>query len=90
MPVHLGSMGESIKTVIRLNAGKMKPGDVYVLNAPYNGGTHLPDVTVITPVFDAGSKFSSTSARAAITPTSAASRRARCRRARRWSKRRAC
>ena len=51
MPVHLGSMSESIKTVIRLNAGKMKPGNVYVLNAPYNGGTHLPDVTVITPVF---------------------------------------
>jgi 5-oxoprolinase (ATP-hydrolysing) len=49
--VHLGSMGESIKAVIRLNAGKMKPGDVFVLNAPYNGGTHLPDVTVITPVF---------------------------------------
>jgi 5-oxoprolinase (ATP-hydrolysing) len=52
MPVHLGSMGESIKTVIRLNAGKMRPGNVYVLNAPYNGGTHLPDVTVITPVFE--------------------------------------
>jgi 5-oxoprolinase (ATP-hydrolysing) len=52
MPVHLGSMGESVKTVIRLNAGKMRPGDLYVLNAPYNGGTHLPDVTVITPVFD--------------------------------------
>src|SRR5688500_12488562 len=52
MPVHLGSMGESIKTVIRLNSGKMKPGNVYVLNAPYNGGTHLPDVTVITPVFE--------------------------------------
>jgi 5-oxoprolinase (ATP-hydrolysing) len=51
MPVHLGSMGESIKTVIRRNAGKMKPGDVYVLNDPYNGGTHLPDVTVITPVY---------------------------------------
>jgi 5-oxoprolinase (ATP-hydrolysing) len=51
MPVHLGSMGESIKTVIRKNAGRMKPGDVYVLNDPYNGGTHLPDVTVITPVF---------------------------------------
>jgi 5-oxoprolinase (ATP-hydrolysing) len=51
MPVHLGSMGESVKTVIRLNAGSMKPGNVYVLNAPYNGGTHLPDVTVITPVF---------------------------------------
>src|SRR5260370_30268957 len=52
MPVHLGSMGESIKTVMRLNAGGMRPGNVYVLNAPYNGGTHLPDVTVITPVFD--------------------------------------
>ncbi len=52
MPVHLGSMGESIKTVIRENAGQIKPGNVYVLNAPYNGGTHLPDVTVITPVFD--------------------------------------
>ena len=52
MPVHLGSMGESIKTVIRRNAGRIKSGDVYVLNDPYNGGTHLPDVTVITPVFD--------------------------------------
>jgi 5-oxoprolinase (ATP-hydrolysing) len=52
MPVHLGSMGESVKTVIRENAGRMRPGNVYVLNAPYNGGTHLPDVTVITPVFD--------------------------------------
>ncbi len=51
MPVHLGSMGESIKTVIAKNAGTMKPGDVYVLNDPYNGGTHLPDVTVITPVY---------------------------------------
>ncbi len=51
MPVHLGSMGESIKTVITRNAGRMKPGDVYVLNDPYNGGTHLPDVTVITPVY---------------------------------------
>lgn len=52
MPVHLGSMSESIRAVIRNNAGTMVPGDVYVLNAPYNGGTHLPDVTVITPVFD--------------------------------------
>ncbi len=56
MPVHLGSMGESIKTVIRENAGTMKPGNVYALNAPYNGGTHLPDVTVITPVFDAAGR----------------------------------
>jgi 5-oxoprolinase (ATP-hydrolysing) len=54
MPVHLGSMSESIKTVIRENAGRIRPGNVYVLNAPYNGGTHLPDVTVITPVFRGG------------------------------------
>ena len=51
MPVHLGSMGESIKTVIRENRATMAPGDVYVLNDPYHGGTHLPDVTVITPVY---------------------------------------
>jgi 5-oxoprolinase (ATP-hydrolysing) len=51
IPVHLGSMGESIKMVISRNAGRMKPGDVYVLNDPYHGGTHLPDVTVVTPVF---------------------------------------
>ncbi len=50
MPVHLGSMGESIKTVIARNPG-MQPGDVFVLNDPYHGGTHLPDITVITPVF---------------------------------------
>ena len=52
MPVHLGSMSESIKAVIRKHKATMKAGDVFVLNAPYNGGTHLPDVTVITPVFD--------------------------------------
>ena len=52
MPVHLGSMGESIRCVIDDNEGKMVPGDAYVLNNPYNGGTHLPDVTVVTPVFD--------------------------------------
>nr|WP_052171143.1 hydantoinase B/oxoprolinase family protein [Massilia sp. JS1662] len=56
MPVHLGSMGESIKAVMRRNAGTMKAGDVYVLNDPYNGGTHLPDVTVISPVFDEAGK----------------------------------
>jgi 5-oxoprolinase (ATP-hydrolysing) len=64
MPVHLGSMGESVKTVIAARGADssgnwrdgrgMKPGDVYVLNAPYAGGTHLPDVTVITPVFAEG------------------------------------
>jgi len=52
MPVHLGSMGDSIKTVMRENAGKMKLGDAYVVNDPYHGGTHLPDITVITPVFE--------------------------------------
>ncbi len=52
MPVHLGSMDESVQTVIRLRGAEMRPGDVYFLNAPYNGGTHLPDITVITPVFD--------------------------------------
>ena len=52
MPVHLGSMGESVATIIRSRANSMAPGDVYVLNAPYNGGTHLPDITVVTPVFD--------------------------------------
>jgi 5-oxoprolinase (ATP-hydrolysing) len=51
MPVHLGSMGESVRTIIDRRFGTMKPGDVFVLNAPYNGGTHLPDVTVIAPVF---------------------------------------
>ena len=51
MPVHLGSMGESIKTVVRENAATMQPGDVFVLNDPYHGGTHLPDITVITPVY---------------------------------------
>jgi 5-oxoprolinase (ATP-hydrolysing) len=50
MPVHLGSMSESIRTVIARNPA-MQPGDVYVLNDPYHGGTHLPDVTVVTPVF---------------------------------------
>ncbi|MDN2710366.1 hydantoinase B/oxoprolinase family protein [Janthinobacterium sp. SUN118] len=52
MPVHLGSMGESIRTVMTRNAGAMRPGDVFMLNDPYHGGTHLPDVTVISPVFD--------------------------------------
>jgi len=56
IPVHLGSMGESIKTVIRENRAAMRPGDVFMLNDPYHGGTHLPDVTVITPAFDAAGK----------------------------------
>ncbi|MEQ8269034.1 MAG: hydantoinase B/oxoprolinase family protein [Parvibaculum sp.] len=51
MPVHLGSMGASVRAVIEQNPD-MGPGDVFVLNAPYNGGTHLPDVTVVAPVYD--------------------------------------
>ena len=53
VPVHLGSMGESVRAIIRRNAGTIQPGDVFLLNDPYNGGTHLPDITVVTPVFDA-------------------------------------
>jgi len=56
MPVHLGSMDKSVETIALANAGRIKPGDVYALNAPYNGGTHLPDITVVTPVFDARDK----------------------------------
>ncbi|MDQ6433451.1 hydantoinase B/oxoprolinase family protein [Mesorhizobium sp. LHD-90] len=52
MPVHLGSMDRSVETIIRLNEGDVHPGDVFALNAPYNGGTHLPDITVVTPVFE--------------------------------------
>ncbi len=51
MPVHLGSMSESIKSIARQNP-EMAPGEVYVMNAPYNGGTHLPDITVVKPVFE--------------------------------------
>jgi len=52
IPVHLGSMGAGVKEVARRRAGRMRRGDVYAVNDPYHGGTHLPDVTVITPVFD--------------------------------------
>ena len=52
VPVHLGSMSESIKTIIRENSATMNPGDAFLINAPYNGGTHLPDITLIKPVFD--------------------------------------
>jgi len=52
MPVHLGSMDRAVETIIRENEGRVRPGDVYAINAPYNGGTHLPDITVCTPVFD--------------------------------------
>ncbi len=52
LPVHLGSMSESVRQVVQAQGARMKPGDAYVLNSPYLGGTHLPDITVVTPVFD--------------------------------------
>jgi 5-oxoprolinase (ATP-hydrolysing) len=54
LPVHLGSMDRSVETIIRERGAELRPGDSYMLNAPYNGGTHLPDITVVTPVFDDG------------------------------------
>ena len=52
MPVHLGSMGQSVRTILELNRDRLRPGDVWALNNPYNGGTHLPDITVVMPVFE--------------------------------------
>jgi 5-oxoprolinase (ATP-hydrolysing) len=57
IPVHLGSMDKSVETVLREVGEKLKPGDTYMLNAPYNGGTHLPDITVVTPVFGEETSF---------------------------------
>ena len=54
LPVHLGSMDKSVESVIGQREGKFAAGDVFVINAPYHGGTHLPDITVVTPVFDRG------------------------------------
>jgi 5-oxoprolinase (ATP-hydrolysing) len=56
IPVHLGSMGESVKSLIAAKGDQMRPGDAYATNDPYNGGTHLPDITVVSPAFDAGGK----------------------------------
>lgn len=56
IPVHLGSMSESVRAILRARRNTMRPGDVFALNTPYNGGTHLPDVTIITPVFDESGK----------------------------------
>ena len=49
---HLGSMDRAVETIIRENKGRIRPGDSYLINAPYNGGTHIPDLTVCTPIFD--------------------------------------
>ncbi|WP_118183023.1 hydantoinase B/oxoprolinase family protein [Paraburkholderia phosphatilytica] len=59
MPVHLGSMGESVKTILERRRGTMRAGDVFMLNAPYSGGTHLPDITVVMPVFADGAESTS-------------------------------
>ncbi|MFF4604688.1 hydantoinase B/oxoprolinase family protein [Streptomyces sp. NPDC001339] len=65
IPVHLGSMGESIKEVLRRRGDDLRPGDVYAINDPYHGGTHLPDVTVVTPVFATNSGTSDAASAAA-------------------------
>jgi 5-oxoprolinase (ATP-hydrolysing) len=59
MPVHLGSMGESVQALIAAKGSDFKPGDVYALNNPYHGGTHLPDITVVTPVYPESADHSS-------------------------------
>ncbi len=96
MPVHLGSMGESIKMVIKRNP-HIRRGDVYVLNDPYHGGTHIPDVTVVTPVFaprrprpPAGTRSGSTWPRGGITPRSGGSRQDPCPAPAPGSRRRGC
>jgi len=72
MPVHLGSMGASVRAVIAAQQARLRAGDSWLLNSPYHGGTHLPDMTVVTPVFMAGRRGRiSSSPRARITPTSA-------------------
>ena len=89
MPVHLGSMGQSVRTIIELNRDRLRPGDVWALNNPYNGGTHLPDITVVMPVFEGEELVFFTAARAhhadvgGITPGP-------CRPTARTSTRRAC
>ena len=72
MPVHLGSMGASVRAVIRRSRSCVR-GDAWLINSPYHGGTHLPDMTVVTPVFiGTGPGRTSSSPRAPTTPTSAA------------------
>ena len=90
MPVHLGSMGASVRAVQDRHPA-LEPGDAFALNNPYAGGTHLPDITVVMPVFMHGERprRRSSSPRAATMPTSAASSRAPCRRSRTPSTRRA-
>ena len=56
MPFHLGAMGESVRTVLNSREGDLSPGDMVVLNNPFNGGSHLPNITVIAPVFDQSGK----------------------------------
>ena len=57
IPVHLGSMGEAVRAILGREGDAMQPGDVYLGNSPYHGGTHLPDITVVTPVFDSGEQL---------------------------------
>jgi 5-oxoprolinase (ATP-hydrolysing) len=94
IPVHLGSMSESVRSLIAVHGDTLEPGDVYVLNNPYNGGTHLPDITVITPVFVEDSPslpLSSTLPRGDTMQTSAALPLVQCHPpAKRWRKKGCC
>jgi 5-oxoprolinase (ATP-hydrolysing) len=74
MPVHLGSMDRSVETIIRLNEGDIRPGDVFALNAPYNGGTHLPDITVVTPVWEDSGLLSPLAGEMSAEPTEGVAR----------------
>ncbi len=69
VPVHLGSMDRAVETIILDNPQKIAPGDVFAINAPYNGGTHLPDITVCTPVFDVPTPIATHEHSAAPSPT---------------------
>ena len=91
IPVHLGAMGETVKRILADNP-RLAPGDVFVTNDPYRGGSHLPDVTVVTPVHDIADAADCCSSPPAgpITPRSAASCPARCRRSRRIWPKKAC
>jgi 5-oxoprolinase (ATP-hydrolysing) len=84
IPVHLGSMGDSVQSILR--SKQLAPGDSYLLNTPYKGGTHLPDLTVVTPVFDGGGQR----LRYVVASRAHHARQARCRRRAAASTRRAC
>ncbi len=89
IPVHLGAMSETVKRILQDSGPAMVPGDVFITNDPYRGGSHLPDVTVVTPVYEEDQLVFFTASRR-IMRRSAASCRAACRLSRRTSRKKAC